>query len=641
MSISQQTIQEIKSRIDIVEVIGDFVSLKKAGGNYRALSPFTNEKTPSFYVSPSKEIFKCFSTGKGGDALSFVMEVEGINYIEALKFMANKYGVEVEEEKQTDEQIQAQNERDSLFIVLNFAKDYFANLLWENEDGKAIGFSYFKERGFLDEIIKQFELGYSLEAWDGLLKAAIAKGFKEEILEKAGLIVRKEEKKYDRFRGRVMFPIHNVTGKVIAFGARILKQDKKQPKYINSPETDIYHKSNILYGIHQSKQTIRNEDLCFLVEGYTDVISLHQSGVTNVVASSGTSLTKEQIQLIGRYTKNITVLYDGDSAGIKASFRGIDLILEHDLNVRAVVFPDGEDPDSYSRKLGSTEFEVYLKEHAQDFITFKTNVLTDGGKQVDPVQKVKVIREVVESISLIPDGIKRSVYIKSCSDQLQIEEQILISELNKILIKNQRKDNQRVQHEAVVDQEVQEALVPQEKIAEHTTFYVERECLRMLVNYSNEPYDETQSIGQFIVQETNDLVFEDPELGDLYVKACAILNGGKVIKPDMFMSPDDNKTSQMVIDMLDVQYFVSEGWLDRHKIHTAHESENLPEAAFKAVLRLKRKKLETLLVENDEELKKAQEGKDVTEQEDLLKMRMHLKTMFDQVSSELGIVVSR
>jgi DNA primase len=642
LSISQQTIQEIKSRIDIVEVIGDFVSLKKAGGNYRALSPFTNEKTPSFYVSPSKEIYKCFSTGKGGDALSFVMEVEGINYIEALKYMANKYGIEVEEEEQTDEQIQAQNERDSLFIVLNFAKDYFAKLLWEHEDGKAIGFSYFKERGFLDATIKQFELGYSIETWDGLLKAAIAKGFKEEILEKAGLIVRKEEKKYDRFRGRVMFPIHNVTGKVIAFGARTLRQDKKQPKYINSPETDIYHKSNILYGIHQARQTIRNEDLCFLVEGYTDVISLHQSGVTNVVASSGTSLTKEQIQLIGRYTKNITVLYDGDSAGIKASFRGIDLILEHDLNVRAVVFPDGEDPDSYSRKLGDSEFEVYLKDNAQDFITFKTNVLTDGGKQVDPVQKVKVIREVVESISLIPDGIKRSVYIKSCSDQLQIEEQILISELNKILIKNQRKDNQRVQHEAVVDQEIQEALVaPQQKEVQHTTFYVERECLRMLINYSNEPYDESLSIGQFIVHETNDLVFEDPELGDLYTKAKAILNEGKVIKPDMFMSPDDNKTSQLVIGMLDVQYFVSEGWYERHKIHTTHESERLPLAAFKTVLRLKRKKLETLLVENDEELKKAQEDKNVPEQDDLLKMRMQLKTMFDQVSSELGIVVSR
>lgn len=642
MSISQQTIQEIKSRIDIVEVIGDFVSLKKVGGNYRALSPFTNEKTPSFYVSPSKEIFKCFSTGKGGDALSFVMEVEGINYIEALKFMANKYGIEFEEEEQTDEQIQAQNERDSLFIVLNFAKDYFAKLLWQHEDGKAIGFSYFIERGFSEATIKQFELGYSLEAWDGLLKAATAKGFKEEILEKAGLILRKEEKKYDRFRGRVMFPIHNVTGKVIAFGARTLKQDKKQPKYINSPETDIYHKSNILYGIHQSRQTIRNEDLCFLVEGYTDVISLHQSGVTNVVASSGTSLTKEQIQLIGRYTKNITVLYDGDSAGIKASFRGIDLILEHDLNVRAVVFPDGEDPDSYSRKLGASEFEVYLKDHAQDFITFKTNVLTEGGKQVDPVQKVKVIREVVESISLIPDGIKRSVYIKSCSDQLQIEEQILISELNKILIKNQRKDNQKVQHESFVDQEIQEALVtPQQKEDQHTTFYVERECLRMLINYSSETYDGSQSIGQFIVQETNDLNFEDPELADLYTKACAILTDGKVIKPDMFISPEDNKTSQLVIGMLDVQYFVSEGWYDRHKIQTTHESEKLPEAALKTVLRLKRKKLESLLAENDEELKKAQEDKNIAEQDDLLKMRMQLKTMFDQVSSELGIVVSR
>jgi len=642
VSISQQTINEIKARIDVVEVVNDFVSLKKVGSNYRALSPFTNEKTPSFYVSPSKEIYKCFSTGKGGDALSFVMEVEGINYIEALKYMANKYGIEVEEEEQTDEQIQAQNERDSLFIVLNFAKDYFAKLLWEQDEGKAIGLSYFKERGFLETTIKQFELGYSIEAWDGLLKSATAKGFKEDILEKAGLILKKEDKKYDRFRGRVMFPIHNVTGKVIAFGARTLRNDKKQPKYINSPETDIYHKSKILYGIHQARQTIRNDDMCFLVEGYTDVISLHESGVTNVVSSSGTSLTKEQIQLIGRYTKNITVLYDGDSAGIKASFRGIDLILEHDLNVRAVVFPDGEDPDSYSRKLGSAEFQEYLKENAQDFITFKTNVLTEGGKQVDPVQKVKVIREVVESISLIPDGIKRSVYIKSCSDQLQIEEQILISELNKIIIQKQRRDRQRVQHEEIANQEIHEELAAsQTKEVQHTTFYVERECLRILINYAGEEYDDSQSIGEFILEETSDLVFEDPELSDLFDKAKVILAEGKTIKPDMFISAEDNKTSQLVIGMLDVQYFVSEGWYERHKIHTTHESERLPIAAFKAVLRLKRKKLESLIVENDEELKKAQEDKNIEEQEDLLKMRMHLKTMFDQVSCELGIVVSR
>ena len=315
MAISDATIQEIKNRIDIIEVIADFVSLKKVGSNYRALSPFTNEKTPSFYVSPSKEIFKCFSSGRGGDAISFVMEVEGINYIEALKYLAQKYGIEVEEKEMTDEQIQAQNERDSLFIVLNFASQYFQDLLKNSDEGKSIGLSYLKERGFNEAIIEKFGLGYSLDEWDGLLKAATSKRHQEEILLKAGLVLKNDKGRvYDRFRSRVIFPIHNVSGKTIAFGARTLRKDKKEPKYINSPETEVYHKSDVLYGIHQAKQAIRNEDMCYLVEGYTDVISLHLAGVENVAASSGTSLTKEQIQLISRYTKNITVLYDADNA---------------------------------------------------------------------------------------------------------------------------------------------------------------------------------------------------------------------------------------------------------------------------------------------------------------------------------------
>jgi DNA primase len=639
VSISQSTINEIKNRIDIVEVVSDFVSLKKVGSNYRALSPFTNEKTPSFYVSPSKEIFKCFSSGKGGDAIAFVMEIEGLNYIEAMKYLAGKYGIEVEEEEQTDEQIQAQNERDSLFIVLNFAKEYFSNLLWENEEGKSIGLSYFKERGFREPTIKQFDLGYSIEAWDGLMNAAKEKGFKEDILEKAGLILKSENKTYDRFRGRVMFPIHNVAGKVIAFGARTLRKDKKQPKYINSPETDVYHKSNILYGIHQARQAIRNEDMCYLVEGYTDVISMHQAGVANVVASSGTSLTKEQIQLISRYTKNITVLYDGDSAGIKASFRGIDLILEHDLDVRAVVFPEGEDPDSYSRQLGSEEFEVYLKNNAQDFITFKTNVLTDGGKEVDPVQKVKIIREVVESIALIPDGIKRSVYIKSCSSQLQIEEQTLISELNKILISNQRKDRQRLRNESEVEAQIEEVLAsPQPKEVPHTTYYVERECLRMLINYGNEEYEEGLTIGGFIAQETADIDFEHPQIKEVFDNAKTVLTKGKRIEPDEFISAEDPETSQLIISLLDVKYFVSDGWYEKHRIHISHESEDLASAVFKIVLRLKRKKLETLIAENDKDLKIATDPEEV---ESLQRIYLELKALYDQVTSQLGIVVSR
>ncbi len=641
MAISNETINEIKTRADILEVVGDFVDLKKAGSSYRGLSPFTNEKTPSFYVSPSKEIYKCFSSGKGGDAISFIMELEGINYIEALKFLANKYGIEVEEEEQTDEQIQAQNERESLFIILNFAKDYFAETLWEHEEGKSIGLSYFKERGFSEETIKKFDLGYSLDTWDGFMKAAEKKGYKREIMEKAGLILASENKTYDRFRGRVMFPIHNVAGKAIAFGARILTNNKKQPKYINSPETEVYHKSNIVYGIHQAKQEIRNSDMCYLVEGYTDVISMHQSGVTNVVSSSGTSLTKEQIGLIGRYTKNITVLYDGDNAGIKASFRGIDLILEHDLDVKAVVFPEGEDPDSFSRSMSSEAFTDYLKENAKDFITFKTNVLTDGGKKVDPASKVQVIRDVIASIALIPDGIKRSVYIQSCAHQLEIEEQVLLSELNKLLITKQQKENQQRFRE---NEQAEAANYPPESVQEevkethYASYYVERETLRMLVNYGPDPFDEEISIAQFIIDETGDIEFQDPLIKKAITMAGNMLTAGEKIGPDQFIGPGDPNMSQLVIDLLELKYFISDGWKDKHKIATAHESEDLPEATFKVVLRLKRRKIEELLIKTEEDLKT---NKNPEEQDELIKIYIHYKRLFDEVGKQLGIVVTK
>lgn len=639
MAISDATIQEIKNRIDIIEVIGDFVSLKKVGSNYRALSPFTNEKTPSFYVSPSKEIFKCFSSGKGGDAISFVMEVEGINYIEALKYLAQKYGIEVEEEEMTDEQILAQNERDSLFIVLNFASQYFQDLLKNNEEGKSIGLSYFKERGFNESIIEKFGLGYSLDEWDGLLKAAISKGHKEEMLLKAGLVLKNDKGRvYDRFRSRVIFPIHNVSGKTIAFGARTLRKDKKEPKYINSPETEVYHKSDVLYGIHQAKQAIRNEDMCFLVEGYTDVISLHLAGVENVVASSGTSLTKEQIQLISRYTKNITVLYDGDNAGIKASFRGINMILENDLNVKAVVFPEGEDPDSFSRTMDSDSFKNYLNDQAQDFITFKTNILTDRGNDLDPGNKVKVIREVIKSIALIPDGIKRSVYLKTCADLLDIQEQVLISELNKVILQKRKKDQQSTNY-----LQRQEELLPpveteQKEDIKITSFYVEKECLRMLVNYGNEAFDQDASIAEFILEEIDDITFDHEIIDKAINKAAHMVAQGEKIEPDKFIGPQDPAMSQIVIDLLEMKYFVSEGWQKKHKIITLHESEDLPDAAYKMVLRLKKKKLEVLIEQNDQALKSTS---DLDEQMELLKVHKHLKDLLVEVDTELGIVVPR
>src|SRR5471030_1887269 len=441
--IARSTVDRIMEATDIVEVIGEFVTLKKRGANYVGLSPFANEKTPSFTVSPAKGIFKDFSSGLGGSAVTFLMEHEKFNYPEALKWLAKKYGIDVEETTDAPENREAENHRESLLIVTGYAAKFFHESLLETDEGKSIGLSYFKERGFTNDTIRKFELGYSPDQWEAFTGQALNDGYQQEFLEETGLSVKRENGSlYDRYRGRVMFPIHSFTGRVIAFGGRTLKSDKNVPKYVNSPESEIYHKSNVLYGLYFAKKAIREEDNCFLVEGYADVLSVHQAGIENVVASSGTSLTAEQIRLIGRFTKNITILYDGDAAGIKASLRGMDLILEEGLNVKIVSFPDGHDPDSYVRKLGSTAFKTYIDENKKDFILFKTNVLLkDAGN--DPLKKAEVIREVVESIAKIPDSIKASVFIKECSYVLDIDERALLSELNKMRLAKARKNAQQ------------------------------------------------------------------------------------------------------------------------------------------------------------------------------------------------------
>ena len=454
MSISKLTSDKVKERADIVEVVGDYVPLKKKGQNMWACCPFHGEKSPSFSVSPAKQIYKCFGCGKAGDPIQFVMDIEGVGFQEAIRHLAGRYGIEVEEdETRTPEQNLEQNERESLFIATNFAKDFFVKNL-QTEEGRSIGLSYFKERGFSPHIIEKFDLGYALDGWDHLLKAAKSAGFEEDILLKAGLILQREgdaSRVYDRFRGRVTFAIHNVSGKPIGFGARILTKDKNQPKYINSPETPIYHKSDVLYGIFQAKKAIRDLDNCFLVEGYTDVVSMHLSGIENVVASSGTSLTEGQIKLIKRFANQVTVLYDGDPAGIKASIRGIDLLLEGGLNVKAVVFPHGEDPDSFSRKVGTQAFQDYLKDNSRDFIGFKIGLYQDEFAK-DPIRKAEVIREIVQSIGKIPDPIVRSVYAKEASGLLQIEEEIIHAELNKSLIKSTKEHFQKAKDEAEAEE---------------------------------------------------------------------------------------------------------------------------------------------------------------------------------------------
>jgi DNA primase len=431
--IDQPTIDRILDAAQIVDIVSDFVTLRKRGVNYVGLCPFHDDKTPSFYVSPSKGLCKCFSCGKGGNAVHFIMEHEQMSYPEALKYLAKKYGIEIKERELSSEEKLMQSERESLFIVNNFARDYFQNILKNHVDGRSIGMAYFRNRGFRDDIIEKFQLGYCTESHDAMAQEAIKKGFKKEYLVKTGLCYETDDHRLrDRFWGRVIFPVHTLSGKVVAFGGRVLSSATKgvKVKYVNSPESEIYHKSNELYGIYFAKQAIVKQDRCFLVEGYTDVISMHQSGVENVVASSGTALTPGQIKLIHRFTNNITVLYDGDVAGIKASLRGIDMLLEEGMNIKVCLLPDGEDPDSFARKHNATEFQKFIQDNETDFIRFKTNLLLeDAGK--DPIKRAELIGNLVQSISIIPEAIVRDVYIKECSQLLRVEDKLLVSEVAK------------------------------------------------------------------------------------------------------------------------------------------------------------------------------------------------------------------
>ena len=453
--IARHTIDTVFETARVEEVIGDFVQLKKSGSNFKGLSPFSDERTPSFMVSPVKQIWKDFSSGKGGNAVTFLMEHEHFSYPEAIRYLAKKYGIEIEEIEQTDEQKEQANERESLYLVSEYAKDYFKKILFNSEHGKAIGLTYFKERGFTEETIKKFELGYSLDQWEAFTSHAVKNGYKIEFLEKTGLTIVKQEKQFDRFKGRVMFPILSMSGRTLGFGGRILVNDKKAAKYLNSPESDIYHKSKVLYGIYHAKQSIAKEDNCYLVEGYTDVIQFHQTGIQNVVSSSGTALTPEQIRLINRLTKNITVLFDGDAAGIRASLRGVDLILEQGMNVKICTFPDGEDPDSFARSNSLEELSIYLEENSRDFIGFKASLLADQAKN-DPIQKAETIRDMVVSISKIPDVIKREVYIKECSRIMDISEEVLFNTLAQILQKEQRDQNKKTNQQAPAPNEIRE-----------------------------------------------------------------------------------------------------------------------------------------------------------------------------------------
>ena len=638
--ITRETIDEVKNRIDIVDVVGDFVSLKRSGQNYKALSPFTNEKTASFYVVPAKGIFKDFSSGKGGDSITFVMEHEGMSYLEAIRYLAKKYGVEVKEEVgRREEDIASQSERDSLYIIMNFARDHYKELLIKNEEGKSIGLSYFRERGFNDRTIEKFELGYSLNEWDNLAKTATAKGYSEEMLEKAGLLIKKEEgRKYDRFRGRVIFPVHNLSGKVIAFGARILTKEKDQPKYINSPETEIYHKSNVLYGMFQGKNAIRKEAFCYLVEGYTDVISLHQADVENVVASSGTALTEEQIKLMRRFTENVTVLYDGDAAGIKAALRGIDLVLKGGLNVRIVLLPDGEDPDSFSRKKGSTEFKKFLLEHTQDFISFKIDLYSKEAGH-DPIKKAEAIREIVSSIGVIPDPIKRSVYIQETSQLLKISEAVLFTELNKLLIAERNKKTQeRMRDEAKEPLETITEFPQASKTDSISMVQMqERETIRLLLNYAESQYEEQRLI-DFVLTELEDVEFTNPVFKEIYRMFREGAERNEVVDTLYFMEHGSSPVKNTVADLTTHRYETSKHWSDKYHIYFSHEKEIIHDVAYTNILRLKFRLIQRMMEENLGQMKRAGNESDL---EKYFTIHEQLKGAEKEIAGILGIVISK
>ena len=481
--ISKATIDTVYETARVEEVIGDFVQLKRAGSNYKGLSPFSDERSPSFMVSPVKQIWKDFSSGKGGNSVAFLMEHEHFTYPEAIRYLAKKYNIEIEETEQTDEEKANTDIKESMYLVSEFAKNYFHNILLHSEEGKAIGLSYFKERGFTNETIAKFALGYSPETWDAFTKEALGKGYKLEFLESTGLTIPKEDRPFDRFKGRVMFPIQSMSGRILGFGGRILTNDKKAAKYLNSPESEIYHKSKVLYGIFQAKQSIAKLNNCYLVEGYTDVIQFNQAGIENVVASSGTALTPDQIRLINRLTKNITVLFDGDAAGLRASIRGIDLILEEGMNVKVCAFPDGEDPDSFAKKTSYDDLVAYLENNAKDFIQFKASLLIKDA-QNDPTKKADLIREMVQSISKIPDRIQREIYIQECSRIMDISEQVLVSTLAQLVQKDIAEVGKKQKQEQKAFEIVKnEAPVQAQKI--DILYHLERKIIEILLLYGN------------------------------------------------------------------------------------------------------------------------------------------------------------
>ncbi|NQU35098.1 MAG: DNA primase [Bacteroidetes bacterium] len=610
--INPNTIQTIFETSRVEEVVGDFVTLKKRGANYLGLCPFHNEKTPSFSVSPSKGIYKCFGCGKAGNVVGFVMEHEHYTYPESLRYLAKRYGIEIEEEDVTPEMQQQLDEKESMLALNTFITNYFSKNLFEKGEGKSIGLSYLKERDLREGTIQKFEIGYAIDQWEDYSKHALANGYKKDILVGTGLSIEKDDSLLDRFRGRVIFPIHNLTGRVIGFGGRILSSEKSKAKYLNSPESDIYNKSKVLYGIYFARNAIVKQDKCYLVEGYTDVISLHQAGIENVVSSSGTSLTVDQIKLISRYTPNITILYDGDTAGIKASFRGIDLILEQGMNVKIVLFPEGEDPDSYARNHTTSETENFIKNTAVDFIVFKTGLLKEETKG-DPAARASLIRDIVQTISIIPDGIVRSEYIKECSVLLGTQEQILINALNKILRQKFSKQanipSEIIPHEDIVD-----VRSGQKDVDPLDISYLENDLARLLLLFGNiqvkvstEDNEEHEiSISDFIISDLDNdsLNFENKIYQSIVEEIKNAKEKAEVLNVAYFTNHPNPAMSSMAIELITSQYELSENW-EKNKIFVKKEEDDLFHLALSTLMSFKSRLISKKLNDISQQLKVA------------------------------------
>lgn len=646
--IPQHTVISILEAARIEEVIGEFVSLKRRGSNLLGLCPFHQEKTPSFIVSPSKGIFKCFGCGKAGDSAKFIMEHEHVSYPEALRYLARKYQIEIEEREQTPEEIASLNERERMFNLNTFAQQYFSGVLFNSEAGKAIGLSYFKEREFLESTIQKFQLGYSPDQKDAFSKFARKNGYEIDLMLKTGLSVGNEERLYDRFQGRVIFPIHNLTGKVVGFGGRILTNDKTKAKYLNSPESEVYEKSKTLYGIYFAKNAISRNDNCLLVEGYTDVISMHQAGIEHVVASSGTSLTVDQIRLIRRYTRNITILYDGDPAGIKASLRGVDLILEEGMNVRVLLFPEGDDPDSYVKKHRTADVEAFIKEKATDFIGFKTGLLLNESRH-DPILKAGLIKEIVHTISLIPEPIYRSVYVKECSRMLDMEEQTLMNELNKLL----RQKFASKSGVSLPETPIEKAKQIEPAVSELETkagYYQEKELVRFLLLYGKHklqleteddegfPISYEEFVAQFIVDDlkADNLTFEHPTHLKILEAFSDAIEKGEIPDEQFFIAHPEPDVSSLSIDLIASPYELH-GW-DRKQIFVKQEHEILLKTISNNLLRYKEKIIDARIEALTEKIKMAD---DFEEQLSLMTQKKRFDLLRKKINELLGIVITK